>query len=282
MTYTTLVTTQELAQHLSDSNWAVIDCRFSLTDPDRGEKDYRQSHIPGAAYAHLDRDLSAQVILGVTGRHPWLSHEAATSLFSSLGIDQDVQVVAYDDAGGALAAVRVWWMLRWLSHTKVAILDGGWQKWIVEGLPSLPGNEIRLPRKFVGLPRPEMFISTQQVEQFRLDPSYLILDARANDRYHGKNETIDPVAGHIPGAVNAPYMDNLAPDGTLRPADELRQLYSGLLGKIPAEKAVFYCGSGVTSILNLLALYHAGLGEGRLYAGSWSEWITDRKRPVAD
>jgi thiosulfate/3-mercaptopyruvate sulfurtransferase len=191
-----------------------------------------------------------------------------------------MQVVAYDDAGGGMAAARLWWMLRWLGHNTVAVLDGGWGKWLTEGRPVKSGLESRPRREFQPRPRPELIVGAEEVDAIRLDSAYRLLDARAAERYHGRNETIDPVAGHIPGAVSAPYQDNLNLEGVFRPAEELRQLYQELLGETPPERAIFYCGSGVTALHDLLAMLHAGLGEGRLYAGSWSEWITDPARPV--
>lgn len=281
MSYKTLISTSELAGHLSAADWAVIDCRFVLTAPERGEQNYLRSHIPGAVYAHLERDLSSQIVPGVTGRHPWPSVEQASASFAEIGIDPGVQVVVYDDAGGALAAVRVWWMLRWLGHEAVAVLDGGWQKWVYEDRPVLSGSETRAARRFVPNPRPELLVDVEQVNHMRLDAAYRVLDARAYERYLGHNETIDPVAGHIPGARSASYLENLSEEGTMRPPQELRERYQALLGGVPAQNAVFYCGSGVTSIHNLLAMLHAGLGEARLYPGSWSEWIADVRRPVA-
>ncbi|MBN1148506.1 MAG: sulfurtransferase [Anaerolineales bacterium] len=281
MTYTTLISTAELAEHLDDPDWAIVDARFVLTAPERGEQNYQRSHIPGAVYAHLERDLSDPVIPGVTGRHPWLVAEAAAAFFSNIGVGPGVQVVAYDDAGGALAAVRVWWMLRWLGHQAFAILDGGWQAWEYAERPVRVGVERRAPRRFTPQARPDLLIGVEQVDQMRQDPAYRVFDARAAERYRGENETIDPVAGHIPGAYSAPYLDNLDAQGALRPAQELRAHYQDLLAGIPPQNVVFYCGSGVTSIHNVLAMEVAGLEGARIYPGSWSEWIAPRTRPVA-
>lgn len=281
MIYKTLITAQDLSQHLNDPDWAIIDCRFVLTAIERGEQNYQRSHIPGAVYAHLERDLSNTIIPGKTGRHPWPTIEQAAYFFSEIGINEKVQVVVYDDAGGALAAVRVWWMLRWLGHEAVAVLDGGWQEWVYSDLPVQTEIIPRKSRAFNPKPRPEILVNVNAVDAMRQDPAFKVIDARAADRYHGQNETIDPVAGHIPGAVNAPYLHNLTPDNIMKAPEELHQLYSPLFGDIPPENIVFYCGSGVTSIHNALAVMHAGLGEVRIYPGSWSEWITDPARPIA-
>lgn len=279
MSFQTIVSTDELARHLDDPNWVIVDCRFSLDDPERGRRDYLQSHIPGAVYAHLNEDLSRPVIPGVTGRHPLPAVDAFISKLSAWGIGPDVQVVVYDDMGGAYAA-RLWWMLRWLGHDTVAIQDGGWPLWVQESRPLQSGIESRPARSFKPHLRPELFASTSDVEAMRQDPAYRVLDARRAERYRGENEPIDPVAGHIPGAKSAPFAELLAPDGRFLPPEELRAHFQKLLGDVPAERTASYCGSGVTAALNLVALAHAGLGEGRLYAGSWSEWITNPDHPI--
>jgi thiosulfate/3-mercaptopyruvate sulfurtransferase len=280
MDFKTLISTSELAEHLEDPDWVILDCRFSLAEVGKGRRDYQEAHISGALYAHLDEDLSAPKIPGVTGRHPLPSVEAAARTFANWGIDLNIQVVCYDDVGGALAAARAWWMLRWLGHEAAAVLDGGWQKWIAEARPTRSGSESRRPGILFPQPRPEMIAETAEVVRLCLEHSGCLFDARAVERYHGQNETIDPVAGHIPGAVSAPYFDNLNPDLTFRTTAALRTHYLQLLGNIPAGQAVVYCGSGVTSAHNILAMLHAGLDEARLYAGSWSEWITDPGRQV--
>lgn len=280
MSYTTLISTQELLPHLADPNWVVVDCRFVLTNKEQGRNDYRQGHIPGAVYAHLDEDLAGPIIPGQTGRHPLPEVELFAQKLSQWGIDNQTQVVAYDAAGGAMAA-RLWWMLRWLGHEAVAVLDGGWPRWQSEGQPSRSGVESPEPRRFIPHPRPELLLNADEVEKIRLDPTYRLFDARSADRYRGENETLDPVAGHIPGARSLPYAGNLGPDGRFLAPKELADRFEAQLEDIPAERAVFYCGSGVTAAHNVLALSLAGLGEARLYPGSWSEWITDPNRPVA-
>jgi thiosulfate/3-mercaptopyruvate sulfurtransferase len=280
MVYTTIISPSDLAPHLDDPAWAVVDCRFSLADKERGRRDYLQGHIPGAVSAHLDDDLSGPIVPGVTGRHPLPPVSDAVVVMGKLGIDEGVQVVAYDDAGGALAAARLWWMLRWLGHEAAAVLDGGWGRWVREGRPIRGGEESRPARVFLPHARPGRVASVEEVEALRRDPSYRLLDARSAERYRGETELVDPVAGHIPGAANLPYSDNLTPEGNLRPAEELRLRFQAVLQGVPAERVVHYCGSGATAGLNILAMLHAGLGEGRLYAGSWSEWITDAERPI--
>ncbi len=282
MAFSTLISTSELNYHLNDPGWVIVDCRFSLADPEQGRRHYLQSHIPGAVYAHLDDDLCAPVITGVTGRHPLPKIEILVQHFSNWGIGAGVQVVVYDDwpgASGAIAA-RLWWTLKWLGHDAVALLDGGWERWISEKRPVTDRTEIPEPREFHPYPRLEAIATSNDVEVMRHNPKYLILDSRGADRYMGENETIDPVAGHIPGAVSAPYTENLGPDGLFLSKEALNKRFEKLLGDRQAENVVFYCGSGVTAAHNLVAHAHAGRGLARLYVGSWSEWITDPKRQV--
>jgi len=279
MTYTTLISTAELVPYLADPAWAIIDCRFSLADPERGRRNYEQAHITGAVYAHLDEDLAGPIIPGVTGRHPLPAIDFAAEKFSTWGIDDRVQVVVYDDAGGAYAA-RLWWMLHWLGHDAVAVLDGGWPKWKSEERETREGVAIRASRRFVPHPRPELLSTTADVESLRHDAASKLFDSRTTERYRGENETIDPVAGHIPGAISVPYPDNLNPDGTLRSQEEVRLRFATLLRDTPADQTIFYCGSGVSAAQNILALKHVGLGDARLYVGSWSEWIANPKHPI--
>jgi thiosulfate/3-mercaptopyruvate sulfurtransferase len=285
MIYQTIIPVADLARHLEDPSWVVVDCRFSLAEPERGRRDYESSHIPGAVYAHLNQDLSAPVVPGKTGRHPLPDIDAFTGKLSAWGIDAGVQVVVYDDSGGAMAA-RLWWMLRWLGHSAVALLDGGWQAWLGAGNPTAngpqPGGAVARPeRRFAPHLRSELLATVEKVQALRQDPSARVLDARNPERFRGEHEPIDPVAGHIPGAVSAPYADLINADHTLKNRQEIQALYRPLLGQTEISRVIGYCGSGVTSALNLVALLHAGFGEGRLYLGSWSEWITDPDRPVA-
>jgi thiosulfate/3-mercaptopyruvate sulfurtransferase len=279
MVYTTLISAAELNQHLGQPDWALVDCRFSLADPARGRLAYEQAHIPGAIYAHLDEDLSGPIIPDQTGRHPLPAVDFVAQTLSRWGIDASVQVVAYDDSSGSIAA-RLWWLLRWLGHEAVAVLDGGWPGWQSEGYPERSEVESRAGRVFTPQPQPHLLASATEVLTVRNDPAYRLLDARSADRFRGENETLDPIAGHIPGAVSAPFADNLVPDGRFRSPEELQARFQSLLGDVPPEQTIVYCGSGVTAAHNLLALAHAGRGDARLYAGSWSEWITKRDYPI--
>ena len=281
--FSTLISTQEFYAHLNDPDWAVVDCRFTLGDSQRGRQDYLLSHIPGAVYAHLENDLCASPIPGVTGRHPLPSVESLADKFSQWGIASGVQVIIYDDwpGVGLAAAARLWWSLKWLGHAAVAVLDGGWTHWQAQGFPVYPGEETRPPHRFIPEVCSDLLVSSDDVEQMLKDTRYRVFDSRSTDRYNGENETIDPVTGHIPGAISAPYLENFTPAGLFRPVQELNERFQALLGDVPGAETAFYCGSGITAAHNVLALAHAGLGEARLYVGSWSEWITDPNRPVA-
>lgn len=279
MTFNTLISTTELAQHLDQDDWAIVDCRFTLAEPERGRRDYLAGHIPGAVYAHLEEDLSGPIIPGQTGRHPLPSTDQISRAFSHWGIGPNTQVVAYDDTGGSIAG-RLWWMLRWLGHPAVAVLDGGWLQWQKEGRPTRSGKEQRPLRPFTPQPRPELLVSVAEVLAHLHDPQTPIVDSRAPERYRGEQEPIDPIAGRVPGARNAPHSEVVGPDGKFLPPETLRRHFTNVLGEANPHSAIFYCGSGVTAARNLLALAHAGLGDARLYAGSWSAWITDPARPI--
>lgn len=273
MIYSTLITSLELAEHLGDDDWVLVDCRFSLGDPQRGRKEYLEGHIPGAAYVHLNEDLSGEIIPGETGRHPLPSIDEMASRFGSWGIADGVQVVAYDDAGGSIAA-RLWWMLQYLGHDDVAVLDGGWQRWRGMDLPTRAGHEENVPRSFTPRPRPEWVVDADRVEVLRAKSSWRLVDARDAERYRGEVEPIDPVAGHIPGALSAPFKENLTESGLFRKPEDLRKRFKSVVGDTPADHIISYCGSGVTAAHNALAMAHAGIGHPRLYVGSWSDWIT--------
>jgi thiosulfate/3-mercaptopyruvate sulfurtransferase len=274
-----LVTTQELADHLDDAQWVVFDTRHDLMDVEKGRKAYAAGHIPGAYFLHVDDDLAGPKT-GRNGRHPLPDIHQFAARMNERGVTPESRVVVYDDLGGNFA-VRLWWMLRWLGHEHVALLDGGWPLWLKEGRPVT--TEIPAPRKGAFFPRPRLgaTVDAHFVERFREDPAVKLLDARAAERFKGLQEPIDPVAGHIPGAVNRFWQKNLQPDGRFKAAQALRQELEAALGGASAEKAVHMCGSGVTACHNIFAMELAGLSGGRLYPGSWSEWCADPARPVA-
>jgi thiosulfate/3-mercaptopyruvate sulfurtransferase len=275
-----LIDASELKPHIEDKNWAVVDCRFTLDDTERGRRDYLKAHIPGAVYAHMDEDLSGKKIPGQTGRHPLPEIRSLAETLSAWGIDADTQVVVYDDATGAMAA-RLWWLLQWMGHRNVAVLDGGWMSWSQSGLPVRGGRESRAAAHFEPREVSGAYVTAGQVQEFRKDPRYVILDARSGLRFRGEVEPIDPVAGHIPGALSAPCEENVTPEGRFLAPDTLRRRFERLMKFVPPENVICYCGSGVTAAHNILAIAHAGLGRVRLYAGSWSEWITNAARPIA-
>lgn len=278
--YKTLVSAQELKQHIKDPSWLIFDCRFSLADKEKGRSDYKTSHIEGAQYLHLDEDLSGQIIPGQTGRHPLPDPTSFAERLAQCGVTSSSQVVAYDDAGGAIAS-RLWWMMQWVGHDAAAVLDGGWQAWTREELPVKSGVETRPGATFTPQVRQEMVAEIREVDRKRNDPNFLLLDARGADRYRGENETIDPVAGHIPGAISEPYAENLRSNGTFHSISYLANRFRAPHEEANPERTIVYCGSGVTACHNILAMAHAGLGRARLYPGSWSEWIIDPSRPTA-
>ena len=277
--YTTLISTEGLAQHLESRDWAVIDCRFSLADTEAGRRAYRNGHIPGARYVHLDEGLSGPVVPGKTGRHPLPNPDVAAMRFERLGIGNDVQVVAYDDSGGMIAS-RLWWMLRWLGHDAVAVLDGGWPRWMSEGRPVETVVQEAEPRSFIPHPRPGFLVDVGSVQSIQGQPGMKLVDSRAAERYRGETEPIDPVAGHIPGALNMPNDQTVGQEGVFLSKTGLQAHFKKALGETDAEHTIFYCGSGVSACRNILAYKHAGLGDARLYPGSWSEWIADPEREV--
>lgn len=279
MSYSTLVDCAVLAEHLDDPGWRVLDCRHQLSDIEAGARAYVAGHLPGASFVHLDRDLSGPMN-GSNGRHPLPDPSLLAARLGSLGVSRETQVVAYDDSGGMIAG-RLWWLLRWLGHDHVAVLDGGIERWVAQG--GLLSSDVPTPAaaKLEVVLR-DWVVTTQEVLADVHDSEYCLVDARSPDRFRGENETLDPVGGHIPGARNRFFRDNLEADGCFRPAAELRREFLALLAGIAPEQAVMSCGSGVTACHNLLAMEVAGLHGARLYAGSWSEWCSDPSRPVAD
>ncbi|MFC0710574.1 sulfurtransferase [Azorhizophilus paspali] len=281
MSHAQLLDPARLAKRLDQPDLRILDCRFALEDPAYGARSYAEAHIPGARFADLERDLSGPLHKGVTGRHPLPDPTLLTERLRAWGIDNDSQVVLYDDGPGAFAA-RAWWLLAWLGKRDgVFLLDGGLNAWRAAGLPLSGEPPAPAAGTFRGQPDASLLVDAQALLTRLGDARLTLLDARALPRFRGEVEPLDPVAGHIPGARCAPFTDNLGTDGRFLPADELRARFAGLLGERPVEQLVAYCGSGVTACHNLFALSLAGYPLAPLYAGSWSEWLTDRSRPVA-
>ncbi|CAJ5387894.1 rhodanese domain-containing protein [Burkholderia pseudomallei] len=279
--YTTLISADNLAERLAAAPGSVLvfDCRFDLADTDLGEQAYAAGHIPGAHYLHLDRDLSGAKT-GTNGRHPLPARDALVDTLKAHGLRQNQQIVAYDAQGGMYAA-RLWWLLRWLGHDSVAVLDGGLQAWQSEGHAVSQDTPPKSMGDFrAGAPLATV-VDAQTVLANLATKDRLVIDARAADRYRGENETIDRVGGHIPGALNRFFKDNLTADGRFKSGHELREAFSPLLGATEPKKVILQCGSGVTACHNALAMEIAGLHDPTLYAGSWSEWSADPSRPVA-
>lgn len=278
MSYTTLVDVETLQAHLDDPNWLVVDVRHQLSNTGHGEHAYAAGHVPGAVFLHCDRDLSG-AMSGGNGRHPLPDPERLAQRLGDIGIGALTQVVVYDDAQGMIAG-RLWWLLRWLGHDAVALLDGGLPAWQAAGGTLTSVVPTLLPRAFVTRPQ-DLSVNADYVLERLETPHMRLVDARGADRFRGENETIDPVAGHIPGAVNRCFKDNLLPDGRFKPAARLRAEWLAVLAGSPPDLVVHQCGSGVSACLNMVAMEVAGLPGSRLYAGSWSEWCADPGRPVA-
>ncbi|MEO0875834.1 MAG: sulfurtransferase [Bacteroidota bacterium] len=274
--FNTIISAAELSAHLTNPHWRIIDCRHDLSDTEAGRRAHAAGHIPGALFAHLDEDLSGPIIPGTTGRHPLPCVTAMEQQFSKWGIGAGTQVVVYDDKRGAIAS-RLWWMLRYLGHDAVAVLDGGLAAWQAQG--GTLSTDVIKPNAtdFKAEVQADWVRDADAVMQSQQDTAQTIVDSRGANRYRGEVEPIDPVAGHIPGAISMPFAENWQEDGFLKSADALRERFADLS---TAEQTTFYCGSGVTACHNLLAYAHAGLGNARLYPGSWSDWITDLERGV--
>jgi thiosulfate/3-mercaptopyruvate sulfurtransferase len=273
-----LISAGQLSERSADADLRILDCRFNLLDPAAGRAGYLAGHIPGAVYADLNQDLAAPVSK-MSGRHPLPDIQALATTFGELGIGANNDVVVYDDQGGAIAA-RAWWLLRWLGHSRVALLDGGLQAWTSGKSPIEAGAVLVTPQVFVPAIRDGWFIETQEIMS-SIGRGEALVDARAADRFQGRLEPIDTVAGHIPGAVNLPFDRSLGPDGRWKPVAELREMWAGILPNGTNKPWSVMCGSGVTACHLAISASVAGLAQPRLYAGSWSEWIRDDQRPVA-
>lgn len=278
MSYTTLVDAATLQAHLADPNWRIVDVRHQLADTTYGERAYGAGHIPGAVFLHCDRDLSGPMN-GHNGRHPLPDPEKLARRLGEIGIGPDTQVVVYDDADGMIAG-RLWWLLRWLGHDRVALLDGALPAWRAAGGALSAEVPAPVPASFVPVIR-DTLVDVDYVQAFLAASRFHLVDARSPDRFRGENETMDPVGGHIPGAVNRFFRDNLRADGRFKPAAELRAEWLAVLAGASPEQVVHQCGSGVSACHNILAMEIAGLPGSRLYGGSWSEWCADSARPVA-
>ncbi len=277
--YVGLIGAMDLAQRINDPDWVVCDCRFDLANPAFGYEAYLAGHVPGAVFLDLDADLSG-LKTGQNGRHPLPDPARLAARLAECGVGNHTQVIAYDDAGGMFAA-RLWWMMRWLGHHRVAVLDGGFQAWgrAAQALSTeLPEP---VPATYTISPCPGR-VDADYVAAHLSKPDMLLIDARSPDRFRGENEALDPVGGHVPGAQNRFFRNNLDPTtGCFKQASVLREEFGGLLGGRSPHQVVHMCGSGVTACVNVLAMETAGLSGSQLYAGSWSEWCADRGRPVA-
>lgn len=273
-----LISTQDLSMHLGDPNWVIVDCRLDLGDIHLGFFSYKEAHIPGAVYSHLDQDLCGE-ITKTSGRHPLPEADKLRHVLGNMGIDHTKEVVVYDDSGGAFAS-RLWWTLKYLGHPKAALLDGGFSLWIEEERPVEEGIREAQRVKFLGNPQESWIISLEEVDKSLKEGSLLLIDARASERYRGEIEPLDPVAGHILGAINLPFKHHLDDRGRMLPPEHLMAMYQKELdGREPGE-VVLYCGSGVTACLNRLAMEHIGLEGAKVFVGSWSQWCSDPERPV--
>lgn len=273
-----LINTEELSKHLHDPAWVIFDCRHDLQDQKLGECQYREAHIPGAHYANIDTDLSAEKT-GRNGRHPLTSPATFAAFLARHGVTDASTIVAYDDVGGAFAA-RLWWMARWIGLTKVFLLDGGIPKWRMDRRALSSDVPSPSPTALRGVANPLMTWSATDVLGHLEDNSIALVDARAPERFRGDVEPLDPVAGHIPHALNRFYKANLNTDLTFRPREEIRNEFTALVQDRPTGQVVHYCGSGVTACANIFAMEYAGLPGSKLFAGSWSEWVADPTRPV--
>lgn len=276
-----LINAQQLAERLQQPNLVILDCRFALDDPDYGQRSYAQAHVPGARFVDLEKDLSGPVITGQTGRHPLPEPRQLLARFQTLGLNEESQVVLYDDGPGAFAA-HAWWLLVWLGKRDgLYLLDGGLQAWHDAGLPLDDKRSAITPGTLQGRPDNSLTVDATMLANQLATAELTLLDARALPRFLGEAEPIDPVAGHIPGAHCLPFTENLDADGRFLPPEQLRSRFERKLAGISPDTLVAYCGSGVTACHNLFALCLAGYPLARLYPGSWSEWITDPLRPVA-
>ena len=275
--YTSIIEAEILNQHLNDPNWIVFDCRYNSLNKEDGFTQYLEAHIPGARYAHMDKDLSGPIIPGQTGRHPFPNANIFTKQLQKWGVNQSSQVVVYDASHGALAA-RLWFMLRYLGHEKVAVLNGGYNNWLKQKFPTIADLPNIKLGNFENNIQKELLASLSSVVKISKSNDACLIDSRAANRYRGETEPLDPIAGHIPGAENYPFSENVDSDAMWKTQAEIKARFKNLSKE---KEMIFYCGSGVTACHNILALHYAEIAEAKLYPGSWSEWIVDPQRPIA-
>ncbi|MCY4420149.1 MAG: sulfurtransferase [Gammaproteobacteria bacterium] len=279
MNFHTIISTQDLQENLGNENWFIFDCRYQLNDPGAGLDKFRQGHVPGAQHVDMDRDLSSPMT-ETSGRHPLPDAGHFIENLRAWGLGNDSQVVCYDDLSGAFAA-RMWWMLNWIGHENVAVLDGGIKKWVAEERPLETETRDRPRGSFTGEADPGMCVDIGFVQHSLEQETISLLDARSSERFTARDQKSDPVPGHVPGATSYPFAGNLGQDKVFLPASELMQRYESMFSERPPEQIINMCGSGVTACHNILATRIAGLPWTRLYVGSWSEWLKDPARPVA-
>lgn len=276
----TIVSVGWLRAHLEDPGLVILDARFSLDDEEWGHRAYLEGHIPGALYADTATHLAGEIIPGVTGRRPFPEPDDFARQLGAWGIDASTQVVAYDADGGLMSAARVWLMLRWMGHERVAVLDGGWPAWLSDGAPVETDVRVPVATEFIPHLRPDLLVEVDEVDAARQLAPTRVFDSRGAEGYHGGGVYHDPVRGHIAGAGLADRAHTLTDDKHYRSPEELREHYLGLIADLDPADVIFYCGSGITAAQNVLAMSIAGLEGSRMYVGSWSEWITDPSRPV--
>ena len=275
------ISCEEAAQNLNNPDWVFVDCRFVLTAPAQARGDYLKAHLPGAVFADFSSDMAQAQTPGMTGRHPLPGKDHWVASLERLGISNSTRVVAYDGQAGQSAAGRFWWMLRWAGHAAVSVLDGGFTRWSALPYAQATSTHTNARGQFTPHFDDTLQVSTAEVAALARDQGYALLDSRAIERFLGESETIDPQAGHIPGARAAPLTDNITADGMLKPVAELARRFDALTGALPAERTVFYCGSGVSATQNLLAYATVRGTLPRFYVGSWSGWIADPARVIA-
>lgn len=278
MDYTTLVSAQDTLEHLEDPNWRIIDCQFDLKDKSHGYQSYRKEHIPSAIYADLENDLSSPISAN-SGRHPLPAVSDICEKFSKWGIQTNTQVIVYDNVFGSYAA-RLWWLLKWLGHRKVAVLNGGLTFWKQAGYPLTSKMPTVNPVDFSAQPNMSMMVDTNYIANTLSTSVLTLIDVRDSERYKGLQEPIDKAAGHIPGAINIPWKTNLDQNGLYLNSSQLQTQYQEILKNQESQNLVFMCGSGVSACHSLVALENIGISHTKLYPGSWSEWIQDASRPI--